>query len=116
MINGAHVIVYSTDADADRAFIRDVLGFANVDAGGGWLVFKLPPAELAVHPTGEESKHEFHLMCDDLEETLATLAAKGVELARPVTSAGWGERAAIRLPSGSELSLYEPRHPVAYDL
>jgi catechol 2,3-dioxygenase-like lactoylglutathione lyase family enzyme len=115
MINGAHVIVYSRDADADREFIRDVLGFAHVDAGHGWLIFKLPPAEVAVHP-GEESAHEFYLMCDDLEATLAPLTEKGVELAQPITSAGWGSRAAIRLPSGAELSLYQPRHPVAYDL
>jgi predicted enzyme related to lactoylglutathione lyase len=114
MINGAHVIVYSRDADADRAFIRDVLGFAHVDAGDGWLIFKLPPAEVAVHPTGEEPKHEFYLMCDDLEATLAELGEKGVKLAQPVVNAGWGALATIRLPSGSELSLYEPRHPVAY--
>lgn len=114
MINGAHVIVYSRDADADRAFIRDVLGFAHVDAGDGWLIFKLPPAEVAVHPTGEEPRHEFYLMCDDLDATLAELGEKGVELAQPVVNAGWGALATIRLPSGSELSLYEPRHPVAY--
>jgi predicted enzyme related to lactoylglutathione lyase len=116
MINGAHVIVYSSDADADRAFIRDVLGFAHVDAGHGWLIFKLPPAEVAVHPAEQEPKHEFYLMCDDLDATLAELGAKGVELAQPVVNAGWGSVAAIRLPSGSELSLYQPRHPVAYDL
>src|SRR3569833_3717929 len=114
MINGAHVIVYSRDADADRAFIRDVLGFAHVDAGDGWLIFKLPPAEGAVHPTGEEPRHEFYLMCDDLDATLAELGDKGVELARPVVNAGWGVLATIRLPSGSELSLYAPRRPVAY--
>lgn len=116
MINGAHVILYSRDADADRAFIRDVLGFSSVDAGDGWLIFKLPPAEVAVHPTDEESRHEFYLMCDDIENTLATLTAKGVEISQPVTNAGWGSRASIRLPSGSGLSLYQPRHPVAYDL
>jgi catechol 2,3-dioxygenase-like lactoylglutathione lyase family enzyme len=115
MINGAHVIVYSTDADADRAFIRDVLGFAHVDAGDGWLIFKLPPAEAAVHP-GDESRHEFYLMCDDLDATLGELGEKGVELAQPVVNAGWGSVAAIRLPSGSALSLYQPRHPVAHDL
>lgn len=113
MINGAHVIVYSSDADADRAFIRDVLGFAHVDAGDGWLIFKLPPAEVAVHPAGDEPKHEFYLMCDDIEATLAELEEKGVTPARPVLDAGWGLLTAIALPSGSELSLYEPRHPVA---
>ena len=116
MINGTHVIIYSRDADADREFIRDVLGFAGVDAGDGWLIFKLPPAEVGVHPTDGEAKHEFYLMCDDLETTLATLTAKGVEVSQPITNAGWGARASIRLPSGSELSLYQPRHPVAYDL
>ncbi|MDN3351922.1 VOC family protein [Actinomadura sp. DC4] len=114
MINGAHVILYSSDADADRAFLRDVLGFPHVDAGDGWLIFQLPPSEAAVHPG--EPKHEFYLMCDDLQETLASLAGKGVELAQPVVNAGWGSVAAIRLPSGAELSLYEPRHPTAYDL
>jgi len=116
MINGAHVIIYSRDAEADRAFIRDVLGFANVDAGDGWLIFKLPPAEVAVHPTDGDTQHEVFLMCDDIETTLATLTAKGVEVSRPVTNVGWGSRASIRLPSGSELSVYQPRHPVAYDL
>ena len=116
MINGAHVIVYSRDAEADRAFIRDVLGFAGVDAGDGWMIFKLPPAEVAVHPTDGPDRQELHLMCDDIEATLADLTAKGVEIAEPVTHAGWGSRAAIRLPSGGDLSLYQPRHPVAYDL
>lgn len=116
MINGTHVIVHSQDADADRRFIRDVLGFGNVDAGGGWLIFKLPPAEVAVHPTDGESRHELYFMCDDIRATLATLAEKGVEISRPVEEQRWGALASIRLPSGSELSLYEPRHPVAYDL
>jgi catechol 2,3-dioxygenase-like lactoylglutathione lyase family enzyme len=116
MINGAHVIIYSRDADADRAFIRDVLGFPGVDAGDGWLIFKLPPAEVAVHPAGEESGHELYLMCDDIAGTLADLTAKGVEISRPITTAGWGSQASIRLPSGADLSLYQPRHPVAYDL
>jgi len=116
MINGAHVIVYAQDAEADRAFIRDTLGFANVDAGGGWLIFKLPPAELAVHPTDGAATHELYLMCDDIEHTLADLAGKGVQVSRPISDEGWGLLAAIRLPSGSDLQLYEPRHPVAYDL
>jgi catechol 2,3-dioxygenase-like lactoylglutathione lyase family enzyme len=116
MINGAHVIIYSRDAEADRAFIRDVLGFANVDAGDGWLIFKLPPAEVAVHPTDGDTQHEVFLMCDDIETTLAALTAKGVEVSHPVTNAGWGSLASIRLPSGSDLSLYQPRHPVAHDL
>src|SRR2546427_9814593 len=100
MINGAHIILYSTDAEADRSFIRDVLGFALVDAGDGWLIFKLPPAEIAVHPTDGEGKHELYLMCDDIEQTLAGLAAKGVEISRLVSRESWGLLALIKLPSG----------------
>jgi catechol 2,3-dioxygenase-like lactoylglutathione lyase family enzyme len=109
MINGAHVIIYSRDAEADRDFFRDVLEYPHVDAGHGWLIFKLPPAEVAVHPAGEES-HELYLMCDDLEATMADLCAKGVELG-PVRDQGWGRVTTIALPGGGELGLYEPRHP-----
>jgi hypothetical protein len=116
MINGAHVIIYSTDAEADRVFIRDVLGFFGVDVGGGWLIFKLPPAEIAVHPTDGLGKHEFYLMCDDIEKTLADLTARGVKISHPVIDKGWGLLASIKLPSGSDLSIYQPRHPTAYDL
>jgi hypothetical protein len=116
MITGAHVIVYSRDAEGDRGFIRDTLGLTGVDAGGGWLIFKLPPAEIAVHPTDEEPSHELYLMCDDIESSLSELRAKGVEISRPVSDEGWGLLASIRLPSGSDLPIYEPRHPVAYDL
>lgn len=115
MINGSHVIVYSRDADADRAFMNDVLGFDGVDAGGGWMIFKLPPAEVAVHPTGDEPFHEFYLMCDDIAALVADLTAKGVEVSRPISDEGWGLLAAIRLPSGAEQSIYEPRHPLAHD-
>ena len=113
MINGAHVIVYSRDADADRDFIRDMLGFPGVDAGGGWLIFQLPPAELAVHPTEEQPRHEFFLMCDDVRQTLADLAAKGVGVG-DVSEQRWGLLASITLPSGAELPIYEPRHPTAH--
>jgi hypothetical protein len=116
MINGTHIILYSTDAEADRVFIRDVLGFAGVDAGGGWLIFKLPPAEIAVHPTDGLSKYELYLMCDDLEKTLADLTARGVTISHPASEQGWGSLASIKLPSGSELAIYQPRHPIAYDL
>jgi len=116
MIKGAHIILYSTDAEADRVFIRDVLGFAGVDAGDGWLIFKLPPAEIAVHPTDGPGKHEFYLMCDDLEKTLADLTARGVTISGPTSNQGWGLLASIKLPSGAELSIYQPRHPTAYDL
>jgi uncharacterized glyoxalase superfamily protein PhnB len=116
MFRGAHVIVYSRAAEADRAFLRDQLGLASVDAGDGWLIFKLPPAEIAVHPIDGQPKHELYFMCDDLDETLAKLTAAGAEISAPITDQGWGLLAEIRLPSGSTLSLYEPKHPVAYDL
>jgi catechol 2,3-dioxygenase-like lactoylglutathione lyase family enzyme len=116
MINGAHVILYSTDAEADRVFIRDMLGFAAVDAGGGWLIFKLPPAEIAVHPADELGKHEFYLMCDDIEKTLADLTGRGVTISHPLSDQGWGLLASIRLPGGADLSIYQPRHPTAYNL
>ncbi|MET9435491.1 VOC family protein [Streptomyces sp. NPDC006551] len=114
MFSGAHVILYTSDADADRAFLRDVLEFDHVDAGEGWLIFRLPPAEVAVHPSPAESKHEFYLMCDDITGTLTTLEDRGTEISRPITDQGWGLLAAIRLPSGAELPLYEPRHPIAH--
>jgi catechol 2,3-dioxygenase-like lactoylglutathione lyase family enzyme len=116
MINGTHLIIYSRDAAADRAFIRDTLGFPGVDAGDGWLIFRLPPAEVAVHPTDGEPKHELYLMCDDIASTLQGLASKGIDTAIPVSDQGWGMLATVRLPSGSDLPLYQPRHPVAYDL
>lgn len=116
MINGAHVIIYSRDADADRAFLRDVLGLPDVDAGNGWLIFKLPPAELAAHPTEGAPRHEFYLMCDDIHATLDDLAERGVQVDVPIRDQGWGLLAAIRLPSGGELPIYQPRHPLARDL
>ncbi|MFF8277166.1 VOC family protein [Streptomyces lateritius] len=114
MFSGAHVILYTSDADADRAFLKDVLGFGHVDAGHGWLIFALPPAEVAVHPTDDEPKHELYLMCDDIAGTLTTLEDRGVVISRPISDQGWGQLAAIRLPSGTELPLYEPHHPTAY--
>ncbi|WP_351230984.1 VOC family protein [Streptomyces sp. NPDC002133] len=116
MFSGAHVILYSQDADADRAFIRDVLGFAHVDAGHGWLIFKLPPAEIAVHPTEGPAQTGFYLMCDDLDAVLAKLTEHGVEITQPVSEQGWGRLAAVRMPSGCELPLYQPLHPVAHSL
>jgi predicted enzyme related to lactoylglutathione lyase len=110
VINGVHVILYTKDAEADRAFFADVLGFDSVDAGGGWLIFELPPAELAAHPAETGGTHELYLMCDDVHATAAELAAKGVEIVRDVTEAGFGLLTAIRLPGGAELGLYEPRH------
>ncbi len=111
MITGAHTILYTRDAEADRAFLRDVLGFDSVDAGGGWLIFALPPAEVAVHPDDSGGRHELYLMCDDVHATVEELKGKGAEFAGEVTDAGWGLLTAIRLPGGGELGLYEPRHP-----
>jgi hypothetical protein len=116
VINGAHVIIYSRDAEADRAFLRDVLEYPHVDAGQGWLIFKLPPAEVAVHPAGDRDAHELYLMCDDLEQTVADLTSRGVEFVRSPEDQGWGILTAIRLPGGGELGLYQPRHQPAYDL
>jgi catechol 2,3-dioxygenase-like lactoylglutathione lyase family enzyme len=113
VINGAHLIVYSRDPEADRAFFRDTLGYHHVDAGHGWLIFALPPAEVALHPTDGPPTHELYLMCDDLAQTMAELAAKGVEFTIPPTQERWGLRTAIRLPGGGELGLYAPSHPVA---
>ncbi|MFC5138418.1 VOC family protein [Actinomycetospora rhizophila] len=112
MITGAHAILYSADAEADRAFLKDLLGTRTVDAGGGWLILGLPPAEVAVHPTDGEPEHELYLMCDDVDATAADLRARGVGV-DPVTDQGWGRLTAIHLPGGGRLGLYEPRHPVA---
>ena len=110
MITGMHAIVFSPDAEKVRAFVADVLGMASVDAGGGWLIFALPPAELAVHPA-DGASHQLYLMCDDIQATLAELRDKGAQVARDVSDQGWGLVAAIRLPDGSEFPIYEPRHP-----
>ena len=105
-----HAIVFSPDAEKVRTFFADVLNLPSVDAGGGWLIFALPPAELAVHPTDGGSRHELYLMSDDIHATLAELSSKGVEVARDISDAGWGLLAAIRLPDGTELPIYQPRH------
>ena len=110
MISGVHAIVFSRAADEVRAFFRDTLGLASVDAGGGWLIFALPPAELAVHPAAA-SRHEMYLLCDDLDATVAALEAKGVRLAQPITEQAWGRVTAFALPDGSEMGLYQPTHP-----
>ena len=111
MITGVHAIVFSSDAEKVREFFADVLGLPSADAGGGWLIFALPPAELAVHPADDGSRHELYLMCDDIHATLAELRSKGVEAARDVSNQGWGLLAAIRLPDGAEFPIYQPRHP-----
>jgi catechol 2,3-dioxygenase-like lactoylglutathione lyase family enzyme len=103
--------VFSPGAEKVRAFFADVLGLSSVDAGGGWPIFALPPAELAVHPADGDGRHELYLMCDDIHATLAELRGKGVEVARDVSDQGWGRLASVRLPDGGELAIYEPRHP-----
>lgn len=111
MITGVHAVIFTTDAEADRAFFRDVLELPSVDAGGGWLIFALPPAELASHPADVDGHHELYLMCDDVHATVEALKAKGVEFSRSVADEGFGLVTAIRLPGGGELGLYEPKHP-----
>jgi catechol 2,3-dioxygenase-like lactoylglutathione lyase family enzyme len=112
MFSGAHMIIYSKDADKDRAFLRDVLKFPSVDAGRGWLIFALPPAEVAVHPAERNGKHELYFMCDDLDATMADLTGRGVRCSK-VEHAGWGSMTSITLPGGGKVGVYQPRHPVA---
>ncbi len=112
MISGAHVIVYSTDAEADRAFFRDILGFTSVDAGRGWLIFALPPSEAAFHPADENNRHELYFMCDDLHAEIESLAAQNVQCGE-VEEARWGSITKITLPGGGSIGLYQPKHPTA---
>jgi catechol 2,3-dioxygenase-like lactoylglutathione lyase family enzyme len=112
MISGAHVIIYTKNAEADRAFFRDVLGFASVDAGGGWLVFALPPAEVAFHPAEENGKHEVYLTCDDVSATVQNLERQKVKC-DPVADMGWGLLTHLSLPGGGRLGLYQPKHQIA---
>jgi predicted enzyme related to lactoylglutathione lyase len=112
MITGVHAVIFTSDADAVRALFRDVLELAAVDAGDGWLIFALPPAELAAHPTDQASHHELYLMCDEVHATVDELKRKGVQISRPISDEGFGLLTAITLPGGGELGLYEPRHPI----
>jgi catechol 2,3-dioxygenase-like lactoylglutathione lyase family enzyme len=116
MILGSHVIVYSRDAEADRAFFSEVLGQPHVDAGGGWLIFKIPPAELAVHPSDGSDRNELYFMCDDLGATMSQLQSEGVDFSHGVSEERWGRLTRFRLPGGGEVGMYEPRHPLAIDL
>lgn len=125
MITALHTLVYADDAEAARAFFRDVLGWAHVDAHDGWLIFKSGPSELAVHPTsggrGGESwstkqHHEIALMCDDVETTVAELKAKGAELTREIRDDGFGLTTMLKVPGASEMLLYQPQHPPAHSL
>ena len=110
MINGAHIIIYTKDPEADRDFFRNTLGFPSVDAGHGWLIFALPPAEAAFHPAGENNRHDLYLMCDDLKSEIASLQFRGVTCTDP-TEERWGSITKIRLPGGGEIGLYQPKHP-----
>jgi hypothetical protein len=109
MIVGAHSIIYSASPDADRTFLRDVLELPSVDVGGGWLIFGLPPAEVAVHPSDENDVHEFYLMCDDVEAFVAEMRKRGIACG-PVQNPGWGLITRVTLPGGGKLGVYQPRH------
>ena len=115
MISGAHIVLYSKNAEADRGFLRDVLGFKSVDAGHGWLIFAFPPSEAAVHPAEQSVAHELYLMCDDLKAEVATLASKSVQCS-PIEEQRWGSITTIPLPGGGKLGLYQPKHPTALGL
>jgi catechol 2,3-dioxygenase-like lactoylglutathione lyase family enzyme len=121
MIIGTHVLFYTTNPEADRAFFRDVLGFRSVDAGEGWLIFKMPPAEAGFHPAegsdgGQpETGAVVYLMCDDLHALIKSLEAKKVKCSK-IEEESWGLRTSIALPSGGEIGLYQPKHPTALDL
>jgi len=109
VINGAHVVIYSKDAEADRAFFRDVLKFSSVDAGHGWLIFAMPPLEAAFHDSEENGQHELFFMCDDIAATLKDLRAKEVEVSE-VSEQRWGKVAKFELPGGGKIGVYEPKH------
>jgi catechol 2,3-dioxygenase-like lactoylglutathione lyase family enzyme len=115
MIFGAHVILHSADAEADRTFFKDVLGFPSVDAGRGWLIFALPPAEAAFHPTDGNPRSDLYLMCDDLPAEVEALHKKGVRCSQ-IEEARWGSITRFQLPGGSEVGLYQPKHPTALAL
>jgi len=125
MIIGTHAIVYAENAERARAFFRETLGWPNIDAHGGWLIFKLPPAELGVHPASDSADpssgapsghHELYLLCDDIDTTVAELSSRGVEFTSPVENQGFGRIARFKVPGGGEMGIYEPRHQTAYDL
>src|SRR5438477_8308038 len=109
MIIGAHSIIYSQKPEADRAFLRDVLALPKIDVGGGWLIFGLPPAEVAVHPSDQNDVHEFYLMCDDVEAFVVEMAARG-QACSPVQDQRWGLLTQVTLPGGGKLGVYQPRH------
>ena len=117
MITGLHTLVHAHDADAARAFFRDVLGWPHVDAHDGWLIFGTGPSELGVHPTeGGAEHHEISLVCDDIEQTVAELTAKGATFAGAIENRGFGRTVALEVPGAGQMMLYQPRHPTAFDL
>jgi len=125
VITAVHTLVYADDAELARAFFRDVLGWAHIDAQGGWLIFKTGPSELGVHPTSEgqggndwstNQRHEISLMCDDIEQTVAELTAKGAEFTRGIKDEGFGLTTMLKIPGATEMMLYQPRHPPAHSL
>jgi catechol 2,3-dioxygenase-like lactoylglutathione lyase family enzyme len=113
MLTGAHLVIYSKDADADRAFFRDILRFRSVDAGHDWLIFALPAAEVAFHPDAQNNKHEIYFTCNDLKTQMSDLKKKGVRLG-DISEERWGTRTTISLPGGGVIGLYEPKHPVTF--
>jgi catechol 2,3-dioxygenase-like lactoylglutathione lyase family enzyme len=113
VITGAHAVVFTREPERLRAFLQDALGFGSVDAGGGWLIFELPPAELAAHPSDGDSHHELYLMCDDIEATVAELTAKGVEFTEPVTDQRFGLVTRFKIAEGETLAIYQPKHATA---
>jgi catechol 2,3-dioxygenase-like lactoylglutathione lyase family enzyme len=116
LITGCHTIVYAQDPDKARAFFKDVLEFPYVDAHEGWLIFKLPPSELGIHPTDASPVHEIFLMCDELDSTIADLRSKGVAFTSEIEVASFGSMIHFHVPGAGDMGLYEPRHPVAYNL
>ena len=112
-ITGAHVLLYTPEAEAVRALLREVTGWKHVDAGDGWLIFALPPTELGVHPSDGAAKHELSLMCDDVERTMSELRSKGIEFRGEPEDMGFGITVTMVLPGGVEVLLYQPRHPTA---
>jgi hypothetical protein len=109
MLIGAHAIIYSTDPEADRAFLRDTLGLSHVDAGDGWLIFGLPPAELAIHPSSKNNKHEFYFICADIHEFIAAMKKRSVSCG-PIQTLRWGKLTQLKLPGGGKLGVYQPLH------
>ncbi len=125
MITAVHTLVYADDAEAARAFFRDVLGWPHVDSGGGWLIFNTGPSELGVHPTSDDrggetwsttQHHEISLMCDDVQRTVAELTTKGAEFTSDIRDAGFGLTTMLKIPGAGEMMLYQPKHSLAHDL